>query len=50
LSVSRTATDASGRASTSLTLGVLPGLNVISVSAPGVPAITVSATGLISLP
>jgi hypothetical protein len=50
LSTLQTLTDASGRASTSLTLGLLPGLNVISVSAPGVPAITVSATGLISLP
>jgi hypothetical protein len=50
LSVLRTTTDANGRASTILTLGLLPGLNVVSVSAPGVPAITVTATATLGLP
>jgi len=44
LSTSRALTDANGRASTLVTLGLLPGANVISISAPGIAPISVTAT------
>jgi hypothetical protein len=50
ISVSRAVTDGNGRASTTLTLGLLPGVNMVTVSATGVPPITVSATASLSIP